>query len=80
LTLADATSLFTRQALHALALRLGHPRTHALLEFVAPPPDDFAGFLIARGVAAGRAEVERWIELSGVALPSAPRADGKVAR
>lgn len=79
-TLADATSSFTRQALHALALRLYHPRTRALLEFVAPPPDDFAGFLIARGVATGRAELEHWIELSGVALPSAPRADGKVAR
>jgi 23S rRNA pseudouridine1911/1915/1917 synthase len=79
-TLADATSSFTRQALHALALRLGHPRTRALLEFVAPPPDDFAGFLIARGVAAERAELERWIELSDVSLPSAPRADGKVAR
>jgi 23S rRNA pseudouridine1911/1915/1917 synthase len=79
-TLADATSSFTRQALHALALRLGHPRTRAALEFVASPPDDFVGFLIARGVATGRAELEHWIELSGVALPPAPRADGKVAR
>jgi 23S rRNA pseudouridine1911/1915/1917 synthase len=79
-TLTDATSSFTRQALHALTLRLGHPRTRALLEFVAPPPDDFAGFLIARGVATGRAELARWIELSDVSLPSAPRADGKVAR
>jgi 23S rRNA pseudouridine1911/1915/1917 synthase len=79
-TLADATYSFTRQALHALALRLGHPRTRALLEFVAPPPDDFAGFLIARGVATGRAELARWMELSDVSFPSAPRADGKVAR
>ena len=79
-TSSDATSSFKRQALHALALRLSHPRTHAALEFVAPPPDDFAGFLMARGVATGRAELERWIELSGVSLPSAPRADGKVAR
>jgi 23S rRNA pseudouridine1911/1915/1917 synthase len=79
-TLADAASSFKRQALHALTLRLGHPRTRAALEFVAPPPDDFTGFLIARGVATGRAELERWIELSGVSFPSAPRADGKVAR
>ena len=48
---SDATSSFDRQALHALALRLGHPRTAAALEFVAPPPDDLAGFLATRGVA-----------------------------
>ena len=63
-TLADATSSFRRQALHALALRVGHPRTRTAIEFVAPPPDDFAGFLIARGIATGRAELERWIGLS----------------
>lgn len=79
-TLADAASSFKRQALHALALRVGHPRTRAALEFVAPPPDDFAGFLIARSVATGRADLERWIELSAGFLPSAPGADGKVAR
>jgi 23S rRNA pseudouridine1911/1915/1917 synthase len=77
---SDATSSFKRQALHALALRLNHPRTRAALEFVAPPPEDFTGFLTARGVATGRAELKRWIELSAGFLPSAPRADGKVAR
>jgi 23S rRNA pseudouridine1911/1915/1917 synthase len=63
---SDATSSFKRQALHALALRLSHPRTGTALEFVAPPPDDFVGFLMARGVAAGRTELKRWIEMSGV--------------
>ncbi len=79
-TFSGATSSFKRQALHALVLRLSHPRTATALEFVAPPPDDFAGFLMARGVATARTELERWIELSGVSLPSAPRAAGKVAR
>jgi len=79
-TFADPTSVFKRQALHALALSLSHPRTRAALEFVAPPPDDFAGFLSARGIATGRADLERWIELSAGFLPSAPGADGKVAR
>jgi 23S rRNA pseudouridine1911/1915/1917 synthase len=79
-TFSGATSTFKRQALHALALWLSHPRTGAALEFVAPPPDDLAGFLATRGVATGRTELERWIELSGVFLPSARGADGKVAR
>jgi 23S rRNA pseudouridine1911/1915/1917 synthase len=79
-TISDAAPSFTRQALHALALRLNHPRTRAALEFVAPPPGDFGGFLIARDVAKGRAELERWIELSAGFLPPAPRADGEVAR
>jgi 23S rRNA pseudouridine1911/1915/1917 synthase len=57
------TYAFERQALHAMALRISHPRTAAALEFTAPPPDDFAGFLAARNVAAGRQELVRWIEL-----------------
>ena len=60
-----ATFPFDRQALHALALRLSHPRTAAALEFVAPLPEDLTGLLAARGVATGRAELKRWIELTG---------------
>jgi 23S rRNA pseudouridine1911/1915/1917 synthase len=78
-TIPGVTS-FTRQALHALALRLSHPRSCKTLEFVAPPPDDFAGFLTSRGVATERADLERWIELTAGFLPSAPRADAKAAR
>jgi len=59
---------FDRQALHALALRIRHPRTAAAREFVAPPPDDFAGFLTARGVATTRAALKRWIELAQIRL------------
>jgi len=66
-TFSQATSSFDRQALHAMALRVSHPRTAAALEFVAPPPQDLVHFLAARGIAAGRAEVERWIELAELA-------------
>src|SRR5512146_297918 len=58
---AQLEGSFDRQALHALALRLSHPRTAVALEFVAPPPGDFAGFLAARGVATGQTELGRWI-------------------
>ncbi|HVA83606.1 MAG TPA: RluA family pseudouridine synthase [Candidatus Binataceae bacterium] len=61
---SQAMPSFDRQALHAMALRLKHPRTAAALEFVAPPSDDLAGFLATRGVATARAELKRWIELT----------------
>ena len=78
-TFADATSSFKRQALHALALRLSHPRTADGARVRRATARRFAGFLMARGVAAGRTELERWIRgVSGVALPSARGADGKV--
>lgn len=67
-TSSDAPSAFDRQALHALALRIKHPRTAAALEFVAPPPDDFAGFIAARGVAPTRTALKRWIELAKIEL------------
>jgi 23S rRNA pseudouridine1911/1915/1917 synthase len=54
---------FERQALHAMALKIAHPRTAAALEFVAPLPRDFSVFLAARGVATGPAELARWIEI-----------------
>jgi 23S rRNA pseudouridine1911/1915/1917 synthase len=67
-----AISLFGRQALHALALRLSHPRTAAALEFVASPPEDLVVFLAARGIATGRAELEHWIELASRPLGERP--------
>ncbi len=51
---------FTRQALHALALEVDHPRTGARLKFVAPVPDDFAEFLRARGVETGPDRIRHW--------------------
>lgn len=36
----DEAPLITRQALHALRLKIRHPVTDAIMEFVAPIPDD----------------------------------------
>jgi 23S rRNA pseudouridine1911/1915/1917 synthase len=66
-TFSQATTSFERQALHAMALRVRHPRTAAALEFVAPPPEDLAGFLATRGVATAMAELRRWIKLTELA-------------
>jgi 23S rRNA pseudouridine1911/1915/1917 synthase len=53
-----------RQALHALALAIDHPRTGERLEFIAPVPEDMAAFLSTRGIAAdacaARALSEAW--------------------
>ena len=40
--------IFARQALHALALTLTHPRRGERLDFIAPLPLDFASYLTAR--------------------------------
>ena len=53
---------FDRQALHALALSIAHPRTGVRLEFVAPPPRDFVDFLARRSCAVDDRELRRWIE------------------
>jgi 23S rRNA pseudouridine1911/1915/1917 synthase len=63
---------FTRQALHALALAIDHPRTGERLEFVAPLPDDMRRFLasrglvpdaaVVRGLVPDAAVVRRWID------------------
>jgi 23S rRNA pseudouridine1911/1915/1917 synthase len=50
-----------RQALHALALSISHPRTGERMEFVAPLPNDFAAFLRAHGVEPGDEAARRWI-------------------
>jgi 23S rRNA pseudouridine1911/1915/1917 synthase len=54
---------FERQALHALALEIAHPREGARRQFVAPLPPDFAAMLGARGVDIAPATVRRWIAL-----------------
>ena len=59
---ADAVS-FERHALHALALSVSHPRSGAELEFIAPPPDDFAAYLGARGISIDWPTLRRWIEI-----------------
>jgi 23S rRNA pseudouridine1911/1915/1917 synthase len=53
---------FDRQALHALALAITHPRTAERLELVAPPPLDITAYLAARGLETSAAAIRRWIE------------------
>ena len=53
---------FERQALHALALAIAHPRSGARLEFVAPLPPDFTAALAARGLETSADALHRWIE------------------
>lgn len=55
---------FARQALHALALGIDHPRDARRLEFTAPLPADFASFLSARSCAVDAEELRRWIEIT----------------
>jgi 23S rRNA pseudouridine1911/1915/1917 synthase len=55
---------FQRQALHALALSITHPRAGKQLEFVAPLPIDFVEFLTRKLFAADARELRRWIELT----------------
>lgn len=50
------------QALHALALTITHPRSGERLEFIAPLPDDFDGFLTAGGLAKGPSIIRQWID------------------
>jgi 23S rRNA pseudouridine1911/1915/1917 synthase len=59
----EAAGGFARQALHALALEIAHPRDGARRQFVAPPPPDFAAMLAARGVEITPEAVQRWITL-----------------
>jgi hypothetical protein len=53
---------FKRQALHALALSIAHPRSGERREFVAPLAGDFVEFLAGKLFAANEDEVRRWIE------------------
>jgi 23S rRNA pseudouridine1911/1915/1917 synthase len=63
----DDAAHFDRQALHALALAIAHPRSGEHLEFIAPPPADFVAFLSdnSNGVDAriDPAELRRWIDV-----------------
>jgi 23S rRNA pseudouridine1911/1915/1917 synthase len=52
---------FQRQALHALALSISHPRSREPMEFIAPLPEDFAGFLRSHGVEPSSQAVRHWI-------------------
>jgi 23S rRNA pseudouridine1911/1915/1917 synthase len=58
----SVTPGFTRQALHALALSIAHPRSGERLDFVAPLPEDFRQFLSARGIPATSEVLREWID------------------
>src|SRR5271170_81162 len=60
---AASGGFFHRQALHALALSIAHPRSGKRLDFIAPLPTDFAEYLAQKSFAANTAEIQRWIEL-----------------
>lgn len=51
-----------RQALHALALAVDHPRSGERSEFIAPLAADMVEFLEQRGLTPGDAAVRRWID------------------
>jgi 23S rRNA pseudouridine1911/1915/1917 synthase len=50
-----------RQALHALALFVNHPRTGERLEFIAPIPGDMTTFMAACGFRYQELVIRRWI-------------------
>jgi 23S rRNA pseudouridine1911/1915/1917 synthase len=58
----SVTAGFGRQALHALALSIAHPRTGERLDFVAPLPEDFQQFLSARGMPVSNEVLHEWID------------------
>ena len=66
-----------RQALHALSLRLFHPRNGAPMRFVAHPPDDFAVLLAKMGVDATGDQTQRWLETVQVKVDTASQAPGR---
>ena len=58
----DDGNHFERQALHALALTIEHPRRRERLQFVAPMPPDFVEFLALHDFVIDEREIARWIE------------------
>ncbi|MDO8433672.1 MAG: RluA family pseudouridine synthase [Candidatus Binatus sp.] len=55
---------FDRQALHALALTIEHPRKRDRRQFVAPPPADFVRFLALHDCPIDDQVIARWIDSS----------------
>jgi 23S rRNA pseudouridine1911/1915/1917 synthase len=51
---------FNRQALHALALALTHPRSGERLEFIAPPPLDMTAYCAERGLDMSASAIRQW--------------------
>jgi len=60
---AAGGGFFHRQALHALALSIAHPRSGERLEFIAPLQPDFVEFLASKSFSADASAQRRWIEI-----------------
>jgi len=58
----DGGHFHNRQALHALALAVNHPRSGERLEFIAPPPRDVRTFIESAGLTVEDGTIRRWIE------------------
>jgi len=56
----DGNNGFERQALHALALTITHPRSGERLEFIAPLPFDFMRYLDAHAVDTAAGAILKW--------------------
>ncbi|HVA68461.1 MAG TPA: RluA family pseudouridine synthase [Candidatus Binataceae bacterium] len=63
----DASHGFERQALHALALSIDHPRSGERLEFIAPLPADMSDFLTAHAIAIDAKMIRQWIDYEAAA-------------
>jgi 23S rRNA pseudouridine1911/1915/1917 synthase len=64
----EPSTIISRQALHAFALALDHPRTGQRLAFRAPLAEDMADYLRARGLEVVGKMVDQWVaELSKLA-------------
>ena len=72
-----ANALIGRQALHALSLRLLHPRTGASMRFLARLPDDFAGLLHKLGEKATDDQTRQWLELIQARADASPKSAGR---
>jgi 23S rRNA pseudouridine1911/1915/1917 synthase len=56
----DGAGGFDRQALHALALTVTHPRNGDRREFIAPLPFDFTSYLAVRGIETSAGGILKW--------------------
>jgi 23S rRNA pseudouridine1911/1915/1917 synthase len=59
-SIEDGNEGFDRQALHALALTITHPRDGDSREFIAPLPFDFTNYLTSRSVDTSVGAILKW--------------------
>jgi 23S rRNA pseudouridine1911/1915/1917 synthase len=59
---AESTIPLERQALHAFALEVDHPRTGARVKLRAPFADELAGYAVKLGVVSIESMLEEWLD------------------